>query len=104
MIFRKDVFRQLREAKGLSHDKIAAACHVSQSMVSRWERDGKPSPRADKIPLIAAALGCREDELAYYAATDAHPIPVDLDAVAMELIRALDTIRRFLAAHDHPIP
>ena len=86
MIFRKDVFRQLREAKGLSHDKIAAACHVSQSMVSRWERDGKPSPRADKIPRIAEVLGCTAAELATYGRSEASAPTLN------ELIAGLETL------------
>ena len=54
MLFFKDNFKRLREARGLTHDEIAAACHVSQRMVSRWEKKGKASPRAARIPTLKA--------------------------------------------------
>ena len=70
MIFYKEKFRQLRESRGLTHEEIGAACGVSQSMVSRWEKKGKSQPRSAKIKKIAAILQCKESDLVKYGDTD----------------------------------
>ena len=56
MIFYKEKFRQLRESRGLTHEEIGAACGVSQSIVSRWEKKGKSQPKPAKIKKIAAIM------------------------------------------------
>ena len=91
MLFFKDNFKRLREARGLTHDEIAAACHVSQSMVSRWEKKGKASPRAARIPTLAAILHCAESDLAQYG-----PLEKALDAVNEET----ETLRDLLFGAD----
>ena len=70
MIFYKEKFRQLRESRGLTHEEIGAACGVSQSIVSRWEKKGKSQPRPAKIKKIAAILQCKESDLVKYGDTD----------------------------------
>lgn len=78
MIFYKEKFRQLRESRGLTHEEIGAACGVSQSIVSRWEKKGKSQPRPAKIKKIAAILQCKESDLVKYGDTDTpEPPPVN---------------------------
>ena len=49
--------RELRTDRGLTQAALAEACRLGdKSTVAQWER-GATSPRADVIPLIAAALG-----------------------------------------------
>ena len=54
--------RSLREARGVSRYEIAEAAGVSYAAVAQWE-DGKVLPTADKLPAIAAVLGCEVGEL-----------------------------------------
>ena len=49
--------KELRAARGLAQAALAEAGKLGdKSTVAQWER-GATSPRADVIPLIAAALG-----------------------------------------------
>lgn len=54
--------QKARKLKGLTQDELAKALDVSRSTVSMWE-SGESSPRAEKLPEIASALGCKIDEL-----------------------------------------
>lgn len=54
--------RELREARGLQARELAAMCEVSHVAVHYWET-GIYQPNADKLPLIAAALGVEVGEL-----------------------------------------
>ena len=69
MIFNKQKFRELREARGLTLEQIAAECGVSESIVSRWEQPGKANPRPAKIAKLAAVLQCEKSDLARYGDT-----------------------------------
>ena len=53
---------ELREAKGLSKTELARAMDVDLAAEHRWET-GEAMPRADKLPRLAALLGCSIDEL-----------------------------------------
>lgn len=49
--------RELRAARGLTQAALADACKLGdKSTVAQWER-GATSPRAEVLPLLAAALG-----------------------------------------------
>lgn len=54
--------RPLREAAGLSVAELARAVGVSGPAISMIE-SGKNTPSADKLPLLADALGCSIDAL-----------------------------------------
>lgn len=94
MTFNKENFRRIRQERGLTLDDVAAACGVSQSMVSRWEKRGKAQPRPAKIVLIAAALQCPKSEIANYG--EAEGERPTLEAVAASLERTLALLRRYL--------
>lgn len=66
MIFDKNKFRELREARGLTLSQVANACNVSQSMVSRWEKEGESYPLPAKIQKLAAILQCETSDLAEF--------------------------------------
>ena len=66
MIFYKEKFQQLREARGLTLAAIATALGVSQSIVSRWGLKGKGQPLPKKIPKLAEILQCKESDLVLY--------------------------------------
>lgn len=53
---------RLRRAAGLSQEKLAELCGVTQVAVSAWEVGAK-YPTADKLPIIAEALNCSIDDL-----------------------------------------
>lgn len=53
---------KLRKEKGYSQARIAEATSVTVATVSRWE-SGEFAPQADKLPLLAKALGCTIDDL-----------------------------------------
>lgn len=52
----------LRIAKGMTQKQLADAIGGGQVDISRWER-GVVTPSAKKLAAIAAALGCRMDDL-----------------------------------------
>ncbi len=54
--------KKLREAAGLSQMALSEIISVPQSTIASWET-GRALPRADKLPLIAKALGCTIDDL-----------------------------------------
>ena len=66
MIFFKTKLKEIRESRGLTLSQVANACNVSQSMVSRWEKEGKSCPLPAKIPKLAALLHCSESDLAQF--------------------------------------
>lgn len=49
--------KELRLSKGKDIDDLAATLGVSAKTVYQWE-SGRSSPQYDKLPAIAAALGC----------------------------------------------
>lgn len=53
---------KIRAAKRLLQDDVARALGVSRQAVSSWER-GLSAPLADMLPLLAATLDCRIDDL-----------------------------------------
>lgn len=54
--------RALREAHGIPRRALAQAAEVTYQAVKQWE-DGIVVPSADKLPIIAAVLGCEVGEL-----------------------------------------
>lgn len=54
--------RELRTEKGLTALKLAAIMGVSFQAVGKWER-GEAMPRADQLPKLAEAFGCKIDDL-----------------------------------------
>lgn len=54
--------RALRNARGLTLTELARRCDVSISSAHQWEV-GITFPSADKLPIIAAILGCTIDDL-----------------------------------------
>ncbi len=51
-----------RKAAGMTQAEFAAIIGVDRSTVTKWER-GSAYPSSDKLPEIAAALGCTIDDL-----------------------------------------
>lgn len=54
--------RNLREAAGLTQLQLGEAISEEKSVISHWE-NGVSSPRASKLPQLAAALGVTIDQL-----------------------------------------
>lgn len=53
--------RNRRKKRGMSQAQLADVLQVNQTAVSHWERGGMP--RAQRLPALAAALGCTVDGL-----------------------------------------
>ncbi len=51
-----------RKNAAITQVELANILHVSQSTISAWE-SGENYPTADKLPIIAEALGCTIDDL-----------------------------------------
>lgn len=54
--------KSLRTARGLTLAELARRCGVTLVAVHQWEA-GTTFPSADKLPMIAASLGCTIDDL-----------------------------------------
>lgn len=54
--------RKKREKLGKSQTQLAAEVGVIPSAVNQWE-SGNKTPTTDKLPLLAAALGCTINDL-----------------------------------------
>lgn len=54
--------KQLRIKAGLSQKELAERLNVAQPSVHSWE-NGNADPKTDKLPALAAALGCSIDAL-----------------------------------------
>lgn len=54
--------RELRIAAGLTVQAVADAVGVKCPSVTAWEH-GRAYPTADKLPKIAAVLGCKISDL-----------------------------------------
>lgn len=54
--------RARRKAAGMTLEELAAAVGCTLQAVGCWER-GQTLPTADRLPAIAAALGCSIDDL-----------------------------------------
>lgn len=54
--------RGLREAKGISQEKLAELVEVSTMTIRRWEW-GERQPRLDEIKRLAKVFSCTETEL-----------------------------------------
>lgn len=54
--------RARRKAAGMTLEDLAAAVGCTLQAVSCWER-GQTLPTADRLPQLAAALGCSIDDL-----------------------------------------
>ena len=56
------MLRELRLKAGKTQSELAQNLGVDRSAVGHWE-SGDAKPSSDKIPAIAAALGCTIDAL-----------------------------------------
>lgn len=56
------IIKDRRVAKGMTQGELARLIGVSAPAIAQWER-GDTNPTADKLPAIAAALGCTIDDL-----------------------------------------
>lgn len=54
--------KKMREIKGITQIELAKLIDVPQSTIASWET-GRALPRAEKLPMIAKALGCSVDDL-----------------------------------------
>ena len=54
--------KSLRTARGMTLAELARRCGVTLVAVHQWEA-GTTFPSADKLPMIAASLGCTIDDL-----------------------------------------
>ena len=54
--------REIRIAKGMTQEELAAIMGTSQAAVGMWET-GARMPRADKLPKLAEVLGCSVADL-----------------------------------------
>lgn len=54
--------KKKREACGMTSTQLAQAVGVTPAAVTFWE-NGTNTPAGDKLPLLAAALGCTINDL-----------------------------------------
>lgn len=54
--------RKRRLERGITQTSLAKNINENQQTVSMWET-GENTPRADKLPKLAAALNCSIDDL-----------------------------------------
>lgn len=52
----------LRKEKGFTQSQLGEKCGADNTVISHWET-GSAAPRADKLPLVADALGVSIDDL-----------------------------------------
>lgn len=55
-------YAELRDARGMSDYRVSKETGVAQSTLSDW-RNGISTPKADKLLLIARALGVTMEQL-----------------------------------------
>ena len=53
---------RLMKQKGVRTELLAVRCDCGGSTVQAW-RSGRNTPRANQLPVIAKALGCKIDDL-----------------------------------------
>lgn len=95
MIFDKNKFRELREAKGLTMEEVAEACGVSKPTVQRWEKKPNFQPLPKKIPMLCKILNCRESDLAIHGKSkDKQGINELLISIANTLETISETLKR----------
>ena len=54
--------KELREKKKMRQEDLATRLNVDRTTVTKWET-GETSPRTDKLPELAKALGCSINQL-----------------------------------------
>jgi transcriptional regulator with XRE-family HTH domain len=64
-----NLIRRLRIAAGLSQEQLAEACGeqtkgISQTSISRWERNGNPGPSWEQLRAVIAVSGGKADDFA----------------------------------------
>lgn len=57
-----NIIKSLRIRAGLTQCQLAAAVGIKQPSVASWE-SGKTVPKVQHLQRIAAALGCKVEEL-----------------------------------------
>lgn len=70
--FDRFTLRRKRKARGLTQAAIGETLGVTRQAVTRWE-DGSASPSIDLLPMLAATLDCRIDDLFTTPAVGATP-------------------------------
>lgn len=55
-------FKEARLRAGLTQDQVAHKMGITNVAVNKWERRSR-KPTADRIPQLAAALGCGVNDL-----------------------------------------
>lgn len=91
-----DALREARKAAGLTGDRLAARCGISQSKLSKIET-GKVLPSVTDVERILSALGASEDRTADLLAL-ARLANTDFQSVRASLRRGLRQKQRELAA------
>ena len=95
MIFDKNKFRELREARGLTLNDIARECGCSKQTVQKWEKHPTLKPRPAKIPVLAKLLNCTESDLAIHGKSkDKQGINELLISIANTLETISETLKR----------
>lgn len=56
------LIKEKRKSKNLSQVKLSHLLGINPTTLNNWEQ-GVASPRTEKLPEIAAALGCSIDDL-----------------------------------------
>jgi transcriptional regulator with XRE-family HTH domain len=94
--------QQLRAARGLSLEALAARCDVSRSMISLVER-GEASPTAVVLEKIATGLGVTLASLFDDAATPPNPVSRGADRASWK-DPASGYVRRNISPPNFPSP
>lgn len=79
--------KNLRQATGITQEKLAELCNVSSSCVSRWET-GSLYPRRENLILLAKAFDVAPEEILNVTNT-----PVSNDKVIMECVFLLEKLK-----------
>ncbi|MHB8780958.1 MAG: helix-turn-helix domain-containing protein [Candidatus Geothermincolia bacterium] len=80
-------FRNARQSRGLSQEKLAGKAGLSHAYVSALERGVRTRPSVDKMKGIAKALNVGLDEL--MAAAGYVPPPDEIDRLGIPFLEAL---------------
>ena len=72
-------FRDQRIAAGMSQEALAAACGVTQGLVSCWEA-GKYRPSVKDLMRVCEVLGCTPEDLGFRLEGKVTAVPVDLES------------------------
>lgn len=80
--------KELRKARGISQEALAAELGVRKSAISKWET-GRAQMTLDRLEQVAAILGCTPVELLGYA-----PLLDSGETELLDLFRAVPKERQ----------